>query len=271
MLEHAQAVKSLSGQQPVRPDLDMIIRDLPRYGSSEFWRFVEQQETPLEILTRLFRAGHPNYPTTGLVWNDRQRLLTTILLRIRFRNQRWASATVLKYCDHRRLEHTMLAEDLLADLEEELCRSISNSVRSFWEINFMASLSYIRRRVRRAFMLREGHWCNANAKRTSRIPRDLIMSIDQQSSVRLERGAGPMDIEDEYARAILSSVDISDLHEDVLGLPLRMRAIIENIFWHGLTEKDTARVLGISDRTVRNHLRKAYIQLSERLGDSMTP
>jgi DNA-binding CsgD family transcriptional regulator len=44
-----------------------------------------------------------------------------------------------------------------------------------------------------------------------------------------------------------------------------MRAIVENIFWRGLTEKDTARVLGISDRTVRNHLRRAYIQLGERL------
>ena len=265
MVEPTHVMQPSLGQQHGGPDLDTIMRDLPLYGSSEFWHVIEQQDTPLELLTHLFRSGHPGAPSTSFLRENRQRLLATILLRIRLRNQRWASATVYKYCDQRRLEYTMLAEDLLADLEEELCRSISNSMRSFWEINFVGCLSYIRRRVRRAFMLREGHWCNTNVKRTRRIPRDLIMSMDQQSSVHLERGAGPMDIEDEDSRARLSHVDVSDLYEDVLCLPLRMRAIVENIFWRGLTEKDTARVLGISDRTVRNHLRRAYIQLGERL------
>ncbi len=67
----------------------------------------------------------------------------------------------------------------------------------------------------------------------------------------------PLDIEDEGVQGMFLSVEQSDLLQTVLCLPDKLKAVILLIFWEGRSEKETAQVLSISDRTVRNRLRDA--------------
>ena len=166
----------------------------------------------------------------------------------------------------------MLAEDLLADLEEEICRlflETKQDARFFWNIRFMKCLSFARRRVRRTFLVREGHWSNPQVTRGRYIPRNRLSSIDDLTHTDKEKM--PFDIEDESVRNSLLNVELSDLSTYVEQLPLRQRDIIEHIFWQGYTEKATAQQLGISDRTVRNQLQRARIHLSHTLRDMILP
>ncbi|TMD92363.1 MAG: sigma-70 family RNA polymerase sigma factor, partial [Chloroflexi bacterium] len=48
-------------------------------------------------------------------------------------------------------------------------------------------------------------------------------------------------------------------------LPDKLKSVVLLVFWEGKTEKDTARILGISDRTVRNRLRDAFEVLRNAL------
>jgi len=63
----------------------------------------------------------------------------------------------------------------------------------------------------------------------------------------------------------LLSVEQHDLALLILHLPEKLKSIIWLIFWEGRTEKDAARILGITDRTVRNRLREALKVLRELL------
>ncbi|BCL78270.1 sigma70-ECF and Sigma70_r4_2 domain-containing protein [Ktedonobacteria bacterium brp13] len=262
-------VKHSSAGQIHPFNLDIWLHNLPIYNSPDFWGYLEQHGIPLELLARLYRCGSADVDASYRT-PERQRLLSIILTRQRERNKHWARATIRKYCSRRHSEQTMLAEDLLADLEEELCRSLIGTLytpHSFWEINFINCVAYARRRVRRSFLIREGHWRNPKVTYGRRIPRDLTYSIDQQIYPEHEDCA--LDIEDEGMRISLLSVELSDLYVYVSQLPGKQRYVVECIFWQDCTEKDIARRLGISDRTVRNHLHKACVYLSHNLYELM--
>jgi len=72
-------------------------------------------------------------------------------------------------------------------------------------------------------------------------------------------------IEDEDAQKALLAVERSDLPLLILSLPDKLKSVVLLIFWEGRTEKDTARILGITDRTVRNRLRDAFEILRNEL------
>lgn len=259
----------MKNQHTEQSHTDIWLHNLPAYGSPTFWRYLEQPEVPPEVLVRLYRRGSTE-GDHGENTPERQQLLALILLRQRERNISWARATVRKYCGRRPLEQTMLTEDLLADLEEEICRAFINSLRTqrfFWELNFTGGLAYARRRVRRSFLVREGHWFNLQVTQGRRVPRDLTCSIDRQAHMNNEMGT--LNIEDEKMYTSLLQVELSDLFAYIEKLPQNQRDIIECIFWQDCTEKDTAQQLGISDRTVRNQLHKACAHLSRDLYEFM--
>ena len=66
-----------------------------------------------------------------------------------------------------------------------------------------------------------------------------------------------MEIVDEKAQHAFFSVEQRDLPLLILDLPEKLKSVIWLLFWEGRTEKNVARILGISDRTVRNRLQKA--------------
>jgi RNA polymerase sigma factor (sigma-70 family) len=70
-----------------------------------------------------------------------------------------------------------------------------------------------------------------------------------------------MEIVDEQAQQALLSVEEHDLPLLILNLPEKLKPVIWLMFYEGRTEKNVARILGVSDRTVRNRLQKALILL----------
>jgi RNA polymerase sigma factor (sigma-70 family) len=137
--------------------------------------------------------------------------------------------------------------------------------RSFWEENFLHCLRFEQQHTHRTFMLREGHWRDLRMHKGIRIPRTLMIRLDQAVQQEGEAYTYTIDVEDEQAEKTLLSVEQMSVFQYVLQLPEKLKATILLIFWEGRTEKEVARVLGITDRTVRNRIRKALQLLHDLL------
>jgi len=247
-----------------RVTLADIYKALPAYGSVEFWSSIEEPDlklaVPLEVLVRCTRAAIACRDDAG-----RNRIITVIIRRTQTSNEYWAYR-VLGNVRVQPGERSLLVHDLYADLCERLIRALMDTKRQFWEESFQHCLQFERKHVYQTFMTREGRWHNqheADAP-TRRIPRKHIESLDQPV-LHANGEMWELDIEDEQAQQALLSVEQNDLALLILHLPEKLKSIIWLIFWEGRTEKDAARILGITDRTVRNRLREALKVLRELL------
>lgn len=61
------------------------------------------------------------------------------------------------------------------------------------------------------------------------------------------------------------SSDTVDCLRALGSLPTQMRACAVLFYWQDMSTADVARALGLSDRTVENHLRRARASLAEKL------
>jgi hypothetical protein len=225
----------------------IVDASIPDASSPAFWEIVARADMPLEVLVRSLRNCKDS--------QGRDRLLQVIIQRTQTTNEYWAH-NVLKHVSLQSDERCVLVCDLCADLYEALIRALLDPKRLFWEENFLHCLYFERKHVYRAFMMREGRWHDTHVKQSDRIPRVLLARLDQP----LQQDDGEicmLDVEDEGAQSMLRAVEESDLLRLVLHLPSRLKMTILLIFWEGRSEKDTARVLGVSDRTVRNRIREA--------------
>ncbi|QBD82302.1 sigma-70 family RNA polymerase sigma factor [Ktedonosporobacter rubrisoli] len=238
--------------------LAQIYDDLPVYGSSAFWQAIEAADLPLEVLVRCFRS------TSGYgdIWG-RNRLIEVILYRVQSMNERWAHS-MLKNLGISADERYALACDLCADLSEAMFRALMDPGRRFWEENFLHCLRFERRHIYQAFMMREGRWGSLKVKRSVRIPRELIASLDRQPRGS-EEEPGLIDIKDEKAELMLQAIEKGELLRLVMSLPGKLKAAVLLVFWEGRTEKEAARILCITDRTVRNRIREAVKLLRDAL------
>lgn len=234
---------------------------LPAYGSVAYWKEIEacvEEVLPLELLVRCVREAMGRGDDIG-----RKRLFEVIFRRTHSANEYWAN-NVIKTMNLHAEEQSALVGDLYADLCECVMRALIDRDRLFWEESFQHCLSFERRHVFRTFMTREGRWNSEAKKKTARIPRALVDSLDQPR----QQSTGDLieiHIEDETAQRDLLAVEHSDLPRLILDLPDKLKAVVLLIFWEGRTEKDTAMVLGITDRTVRNRLRDALEILRHKL------
>jgi RNA polymerase sigma factor (sigma-70 family) len=246
----------------------------PAYGSAAFWHAIEeadgQKALPLEVLVRYVRLAVAYGDTTA-----RNRIIEVIVRRTQIANESWANS-VLTYIRVPADERAMLMGDLYADLCESVIRALLDPKRLFWEENFQHCLRYERQHVYSAFMRREGRWnagvtgdiqgveVGVEGRVPRRIPRGLLYSMDRP--MQLADGETlEFVIEDEHAQEALLALEHDDLARLLLGLPQKLKTVLWLIYWEGRTEKDTAQVLGITDRTVRNRLREALKLLRENL------
>ena len=267
---------------------------LPAYGSTAFWQAIEeldrQKAIPLEVLVTCLRLA--------VAYGDiaaRNRIVEAIVRRTQMENEYWTHS-VLKYVRVSADERAMLAGDLYADLCECLIRALLDPKRLFWEEHFQHCLRFERQHVYSAFMRREGRLkhgqaqvpptashdplplrqstremedpkgveADGNIVVSRRVPRRLLYSID--TPVILADGETmELLIEDEHAQEALQAIEHEDVPRLVLGLPQKLKSVVWLIFWEGRTEKDTAQVLGITDRTVRNRLQEALKLLRDEL------
>jgi hypothetical protein len=231
---------------------------LPPYATDAFWKLVESATTALELLVRCLRISVDYEDEQG-----RNAIFSTVMCRVQSGNEHWA-ASVLRMLSVSADERQALFSDLCADLYESLLRALVDSQRSFWEENFLHALQFERRHVYQAFMMREGRWSDREVKNGTRIPRALVIRLDRP----LQQDNGEtcvLEIEDERAHRMLLAIETSDLLRLVLLLPVKLKAVVLLLFWEGRSEKDTAQLLGITDRTVRNRRREALNVLREAL------
>jgi RNA polymerase sigma-70 factor (ECF subfamily) len=59
----------------------------------------------------------------------------------------------------------------------------------------------------------------------------------------------------------------TDFHEKVQRLPQTEREVIDLLWYQGLTQAEAARVLGVTERTVKNRWRGAKLELRRLLGE----
>ncbi|HAH01085.1 MAG TPA: hypothetical protein DCL75_20055 [Ktedonobacter sp.] len=244
-----------------RAAIATICDALPVYGSITFWEAIEapgKDVLPLEVLVRCVRDAVNRGDESG-----RRRIFEMIFRRIHTTNEYWAN-NVLKTMNLQAEEQAALAFDLYADLCECIMRALIDTSRLFWEEHFQHCLSFERRHVFRTFMTREGRWNSQTTHKTSRIPRMLVSSLEQAVQ-HPEGDVYESTIADENAQKALLAVEHSDLPYFILDLPDKLKSVVLLVFWEGRTEKDTASVLGITDRTVRNRLQDAYEILRNKL------
>jgi RNA polymerase sigma factor (sigma-70 family) len=245
-----------------RSYLAEVYNALPSYGSRPFWSAVEGPDlkaaVPLEVLVRCVRSAIFQGDDEG-----RNRILEVIFQRMHVSNEYWANS-ILKTVSLQADERKALVSDLYGDLCECVIRAVVDDKRLFWEENFQHCLMYERKHVYRSFMRREGRWSSLDGKRSERVPRMLVESLDQPAQLA-DGDTYELNVEDEKAQKALLAVEQSELPSLVLQLPDRLKPVVLLIFWEGRTEKDTAKILGITDRTVRNRLREALKLLQREL------
>jgi Sigma-70, region 4 len=241
----------------------MVKDELPAYGSTAFWRLVEEPGIPATM--SLSPETLVKYARVALELGDdvgRKRILEVIIRYTASGNEQWVNR-VLEKLPLGEDERKALSADLCADLCEAIIRAVTDSKRGFWEENFLHCLKFERKHVYRSFMLREGRWNDVHVQKSDRIPRAMVESLDhsfQKSDDDIHEY-----IEDEMAAQALLAVEHTDLPHLVLRLPDTLKPVILLIFWEGRTEKETARVLKITDRTVRNRLHHALKILRGKL------
>lgn len=247
-----------------RATLTALYDALPEYGCATFWHTLEDTNIPLEVLVRCLR--------TAIAYGDnpgRNRIIEIIIRRTQTTNEYWAN-NALKNINLQIDERKAFVSDLYADLCERLIRAFIDPQRSFWEENFQHCLRFERQHTYESFMLREGRWHHRNAEvsrtATRRVPRTLMKSLDHPIHDTIGEGeVWVQDIEDKRAQQELLAVEHIDLLNLVLHLPQKLRSVVLLIFWEGRSEKDTARILGVTDRTVRNRLHEVWKILRSEL------
>ena len=247
-----------------RAALTSLYDALPEYGGATFWHTLEDTNIPLEVLVRCLRTAIACGDNQG-----RNRIIEIIIRRTQTTNEYWAN-NALKTINVQIDERKALVSDLYADLCERLIRAFIDPQRSFWEENFQHCLRFERQHTYQAFMLREGRWHDGSVgvypAATRRVPRTLMKSLDQPIHDAVGEGeVWVLDIEDKRAQQELLAVEHIDLLHLVLHLPQRLRSVVLLIFWEGRSEKDTARILGVTDRTVRNRLHEVWKILRNEL------
>lgn len=236
---------------------------LPEYGTPAYWHAIETEDAndvqsalPLEVLVLSLRTAIERRDGEG-----RNRIMTQIIRRTQKYNEDWAS-NALKVLHIPAGERREVVRDLFADLYERIMRALIDPERVFWEENFQHCLRFERMHVFQALLMREGWWKHQG----ERIPRNLLESLDvAPHSTSGERRE--IAIEDEQAQKDLLAVELSHVPLILLRLPESLQSVLVLLFWEGKTEKDVASLLSITDRTVRNRLRRALQLLQGELAN----
>lgn len=235
---------------------------LPSSASPAFWQRLAAEETPLEVVVRCLRHAVSCEDDQG-----RERILEIVFCRTYTINQRW-SRSALRNLPILGGERTSVVNDLCSDLYEFLFRALLDHTRLFWEENFLHCLYFERKHVYQAFLFREGYWKNTQVKQSSRVPRAVLESFDQPLSSHSNGDYGSLEVADEGAQRMLETIVDDEVLNLVLALPERLKAVILLKFWDDRTEKETAQILGVSDRTVRQRILVATELLRKYLADA---
>jgi RNA polymerase sigma factor (sigma-70 family) len=138
-----------------------------------------------------------------------------------------------------------------ADLRQELAlylwERIAIRQETAWDHTYWRALIYAQQHVATHYMRQSGYW------------------VDKSAMVRGQQAVASLVVEyDETAEApdMLSPAEVAgDVRAAVMRLPPKERAAIVLRYWRGMKERDIARALGCTERTVRTLLQQARLRL----------
>lgn len=226
---------------------------LPAWKTPAFWWRMRTRDTArtvsLGALAHFVRraAAADDAPAV-------RELFTLLIERTERLNLRWAARTV----ERTPALHGDVAEAARDDLMQELAMYLWERMRhggEQWEIFFYRALEFAQRHVASAYMEKRGLWPRAGVRQPRQVLAHLVESL---SSYTATDGAGG---EEELSADAtpFASVELTDLRLLVLDLPLPQRIAVVLRFWQDASEDEIALALGgVTTRTVRNHLRRAY-------------
>lgn len=248
-----------------RAQLDEEFHELPRAGSADYWRRIEQptvgQELPLEVLARCFRER-----LADGAHQDAERIMNMILRQVQPHVRQWSRDTAGRARSGMKPElREDLEQECFIKLWQELSDDVDDDDEIFLLTHFKAGFLRLRQHVAQDVMQKAGEWPRRGVQKPTRIPTEVIDSIQATSE---REGDFPLDdqLEDMNAQAPFRQAELSDLLDKVRELPDDQRTVIIDRFWEGLTQDETAAKLGITPRMVRYLLRNALRALGVRYG-----
>jgi RNA polymerase sigma factor (sigma-70 family) len=247
-----------------RSRLAAELAHLPAWGAAAFWMRLRSSDPAGSVssgaLVALLRHAVRLADRAAA-----EELFVLLLRRIEGGNARWAFLSAMR-APVDRASQLELREDLEQDLVLHLWRQLALGGDEAWELYFSSALNFARRHVATAWMERHGYWTGASAASPTRVPARLLSRL------------APLDERDEAAPALepvdprepLTVADLADLRDEVARLPGSERVAVVMRFWLGVSERDIAAALGVTSRTVRNLLARAYRRLREAYGEVQT-
>jgi len=154
----------------------------------------------------------------------------------------------------RRWEETDdVLQDALVTLHRHLADARPDNVREF--------LALAAFHIRRALINMARHYSGP-----------LGMATQHASGLRAAVSAHALPIEGTAdastpSQIVARSEQWMRLQEAVDRLPDSQREVTEMLWWHGLSQMETARILGVSERTVRRRWQRARLLLHQALGE----
>ncbi len=237
-----------------RAELEAQFTGLPPAGSESYWRRVEEPDTanrlPLEVLARCFRERH----FAGFA-DEAERILIVIIGRIRNRVSWWARSVAAQATSG-----SLDAEDLEQVCHMKLWEELVRDGRTFLLENFMHTLEYIWRHVEHGEMEKAGEWQRPGVEKPRRVPREQIESLQAEAPQAEETPLSDR-IPDEKAQDGIERADLSDLLDLVNRLPPDQRLILHDSLSGERTQEETAALLSVEARTIRNRLKKIRDEL----------
>ncbi|MBF6591081.1 MAG: hypothetical protein IVW57_11225 [Ktedonobacterales bacterium] len=238
-----------------RQRLASELERLPPWGVPAWWaRLRAREETEalsLGTLAHLLAAAHQR--EDAAVMRD---LFTLMLERTEWLNQRWAVGVAARTPGLEGAAGYAVREDLRQELTLYLWRRLALCPSEPWQLFFHRALEYAQRHVAAAYMERNAYWVRGSVRAPRRVlPRLLSRLVEAGQGEMGERIATPA------APDAFSAAELADLRLHVERLPSRERAVVVMRFWQQADEREIAAALGVTTRTVRNILRRAYQRL----------
>jgi RNA polymerase sigma factor (sigma-70 family) len=258
--ERAVGDEQDEGLQEKRTAREQLFQTLPPAGSAAYWQRIEQApaEGALspEVLARCLRERLQNGTR-----QEAYRIFDVIWLRAQTSITSWAKKVASRSQGGRGLQ---IEEDLVAECYAALWKELETNERTFLLENFQHKLKLLECHVAHAVMEREGFWKRKGVENPNVIQRENITSIEADTSADNGPSLTGM-ISDPHSQALLEHLEeLIDLETLLAKLDPPARQMLYDL-WCGFTQEETAKRLGITDRTVRNRLEAIRKYLRQQL------
>ena len=64
---------------------------------------------------------------------------------------------------------------------------------------------------------------------------------------------------------------LAELYQQIESLPARERDVVDLLYFHGLSQAETASQMGVTERTVRRYWTVARLRLFEAMKETLPP